>query len=116
MPTTAGRRQRSNEGPSVRRWVGLAERVVPLSLSSDPSAASIHSAGTTTLIGRFSLALKVKIRSGEPIQRMIKRFRKLCEKEGLIRDMKRNMRYEKPSEERRRRMRKAQRLVRSNHR
>jgi len=33
---------------------------------------------------------------------MLRRFRKLCEKEGLIRDMRRNMAYEKPSEKRRR--------------
>ena len=50
--------------------------------------------------------LKVKARSGESVQIMIKRFKKLCEKEGLIRDMKRNSYYEKPSEKNRRRMRK----------
>jgi small subunit ribosomal protein S21 len=54
--------------------------------------------------------LKVKVRSGESIQQMIRRFKKLCEKEGLIRDMKRNAYYEKPSERNRRRMRKAQRI------
>jgi small subunit ribosomal protein S21 len=43
---------------------------------------------------------------------MIKRFKKLCEKEGLIRDMKRIAYYEKPSERERRRLRKAQRMVR----
>ena len=40
---------------------------------------------------------------------MVRRFKKLCEKEGLIRDMKRVAYYEKPSEKNRRRMRKAQR-------
>jgi small subunit ribosomal protein S21 len=40
---------------------------------------------------------------------MMRRFKKLCEKEGLVRDMKRNTYYEKPSEKNRRRMRKAQR-------
>jgi small subunit ribosomal protein S21 len=55
--------------------------------------------------------LKVKVRSGESVQQMIRRFKKLCEKEGLIRDMKRNAYYEKPSERNRRRMRKAQRVV-----
>ena len=54
--------------------------------------------------------LKVKARTGESVQQMIKRFKKLCEKEGLIRDMKRNAYYEKPSEKNRRRMRKAQRM------
>ncbi len=56
--------------------------------------------------------LKVKARSGESVQQMIKRFKKLCEKEGLIRDMKRIAYYEKPSERERRRLRKAQRMVR----
>ena len=56
--------------------------------------------------------LKVKMRSGESVQQMIRRFKKLCEKEGLIRDMKRTAYYEKPSERERRRMRKAQRIIR----
>ena len=55
--------------------------------------------------------LKVKSRAGESVQQMIRRFKKLCEKEGLIRDMKRMAYYEKPSEKNRRRMRKAQRNV-----
>jgi small subunit ribosomal protein S21 len=54
--------------------------------------------------------LKVKARSGESVQVMIKRFKKLCEKEGLIKDMKRNAYYEKPSEKNRRRVRKSQRM------
>jgi small subunit ribosomal protein S21 len=57
--------------------------------------------------------LKVKSRSGESVQQMIKRFKKLCEKEGLVRDMKRIAYYEKPSERNRRRIRKAQRTIRS---
>jgi small subunit ribosomal protein S21 len=40
---------------------------------------------------------------------MVRRFKKLCEKEGLIRDMKRRSYYEKPSIKNRRRMRKARR-------
>jgi len=42
--------------------------------------------------------IKVKSRAGESIQQMVKRFKKMCEKEGLIRDIKRNGYYEKPSE------------------
>jgi len=53
--------------------------------------------------------LKVKARSGESVQQMLRRFKKLCEKEGLVRDMKKNEYYEKPSEINRRRVRKAQR-------
>jgi len=59
----------------------------------------------------FVYMLKVKSRAGESVQQMIRRFKKMCEKEGLIRDMKRNAYYEKPSEKNRRRMRKAQRNV-----
>jgi len=55
--------------------------------------------------------LKVRARTGESVQQMIRRFKKLCEKEGLIRDMKRISYYEKPSEKNRRRIRKTQRIV-----
>lgn len=55
--------------------------------------------------------LKIKSRTGESVQQMLRRFKKLCEKEGLIRDMKRNTYYEKPSEKNRRRERKSQRVV-----
>ena len=54
--------------------------------------------------------LKVKARVGESVQQMVKRFKKMCEKEGLIRDVKRIAYYEKPSEKNRRRLRKAQRM------
>jgi small subunit ribosomal protein S21 len=59
----------------------------------------------------FFSMLRVKSRTGESVQQMIRRFKKLCEKEGLIRDMKRMAYYEKPSEKNRRRMRKAQRMA-----
>jgi small subunit ribosomal protein S21 len=55
--------------------------------------------------------IKVRSRAGESVQQMVKRFKKMCEKEGLIRDMKRNSYYEKPSEKNRRRRRKAQRMA-----
>jgi small subunit ribosomal protein S21 len=55
--------------------------------------------------------LKVKARAGESVQQMMRRFKKLCEKEGLIRDMKRTSYFEKPSEKNRRRIRKAQRIA-----
>ncbi len=50
--------------------------------------------------------IKVKAKGNESIHQMIKRFKKMCEKEGLTKDIKRNSYYEKPSERRRRRMRK----------
>ena len=52
--------------------------------------------------------IKVKMRGNETPEQMNRRFKKLCEKEGLIKDMKRVSYYEKPSEKRRRRLRKAQ--------
>jgi small subunit ribosomal protein S21 len=53
--------------------------------------------------------IKVKARLGESVEQMVKRFKKMCEKEGVIRDMKRISYYEKPSEKNRRRRRKAAR-------
>ncbi len=50
--------------------------------------------------------IKVKARGNESIDQMLRRFKKLCEKEGLTKDIKRNSYYEKPSERRRRRARK----------
>jgi small subunit ribosomal protein S21 len=49
--------------------------------------------------------IKVKSRSGESVQQMMKRFKKMCEKEGLIKDIKKQSYYEKPSEKKRRRNR-----------
>ena len=51
--------------------------------------------------------IKVKARGNESVEQMMKRFKKMCEKEGLTRDIKRNSYYEKPSERRRRRARKS---------
>jgi small subunit ribosomal protein S21 len=53
--------------------------------------------------------IKVKARANESVEQMLKRFKKLCEKEGLTKEMKRVMYYEKPSEKKRRQVRKAQR-------
>ncbi len=47
--------------------------------------------------------IKVKVRGNETTEQMLKRFKKLCEKEGLVKDMKRLAHYEKPSEKKRRR-------------
>lgn len=51
--------------------------------------------------------IKVKARNNESVNQMLKRFKKMCEKEGLTKDIKRNSYYEKPSERRRRRARKS---------
>ncbi|MBX3356225.1 MAG: 30S ribosomal protein S21 [Phycisphaeraceae bacterium] len=51
------------------------------------------------------MAIRIKSRTGETIEQMLRRFKKLCEKEGLTKDVKRRQYYEKPSERRRREMR-----------
>lgn len=53
------------------------------------------------------MAIRVKARSGESVEQMMRRFKKLCEKEGLTKDVKRKEFYEKPSERRRRAQRKS---------
>jgi len=53
------------------------------------------------------MAIRIKARGGESAEQMLKRFKKLCEKEGLTKDIKRKAYYEKPSERRRRAMRKS---------
>lgn len=50
--------------------------------------------------------IRVKARANESVEQMVRRFKKLCEKEGLTRDIKRNSYYEKPSERKRRKERK----------
>jgi small subunit ribosomal protein S21 len=51
--------------------------------------------------------IKVQSRGDEPIEFLLKRFKKICEKEGLTKDIKRSSYYEKPSEVRRRKVRQA---------
>jgi small subunit ribosomal protein S21 len=53
------------------------------------------------------MAIRIKARSGESVEQMMRRFKKLCEKEGLTKDIKRKEFYEKPSERRRRAARKS---------
>jgi small subunit ribosomal protein S21 len=50
--------------------------------------------------------IKVKARGNESLEQMLRRFKKMCEKEGLTKEIKRTSYYEKPSERRRRRARK----------
>jgi len=45
---------------------------------------------------------KIIVREGDSLERALKQFKRLCEKEGLRRDIKRSTYYEKPSEQRRR--------------
>lgn len=56
--------------------------------------------------------IKIRPRGNESVQQMLKRFKRLCQREGLTRDIKRTSYYEKPSERRRRKARKSQRRQR----
>ena len=53
------------------------------------------------------MAIRIKSRGGESVEQMMRRFKKLCEKEGLTKDIKRKEFFEKPSERRRRAARKS---------
>jgi small subunit ribosomal protein S21 len=53
------------------------------------------------------MAIRIKARNGESAEQMLRRFKKMCEKEGLTKDVKKNQYYEKPSERRRRAARKS---------
>lgn len=56
--------------------------------------------------------IKVTIRPGEPTERFLQRFKRICSKEGIFREIKRRSFYEKPSDKRRRREKEAARAVR----
>ena len=75
----------------LQRYNGAAEATMP------------------AISGDTVLMLKIRARTNESVEQMLKRFKKLCEKEGITKEMKRLSYYEKPSERRRRRLRKAQR-------
>ncbi len=53
----------------------------------------------------------VTIKPGEPFERALKRWSKSCEKSGIISDVKKNQRYEKPSDERKRKKTAARRKL-----
>ena len=49
----------------------------------------------------------VIVRPGESFEKALRRFTKTCEKSGVLSDVKKNQRFEKPSEERKRRLNQA---------
>ena len=55
--------------------------------------------------------IRVESRNGEPLEKTLRRFKKRCEKEGLTKDIKKNLYYEKPSETRRRESRKLEKRI-----
>jgi len=59
--------------------------------------------------------LEIRVKKDESIDKALRRFKKQCDKEELIKEMKRRERYEKPSERRRKRLVKSQRKTNSSH-
>jgi len=50
----------------------------------------------------ISLMAKIVVRNNESVKDALRRFKKICEREGIVNRSKRVARYEKPSERRRR--------------
>lgn len=48
------------------------------------------------------MGIRVQVRDGEPIDKALRRLKRLCNAEGLDRGMKAKAYYEKPSDRRRR--------------
>ena len=57
------------------------------------------------------MAIRIKARGSESVEQMLRRFKKLCEKEGLTKEVKKRQYYEKPSERSRRETRKREARV-----
>ncbi len=53
------------------------------------------------------MAIRIKARGGESTEQLLRRFKKLCEKEGLTKEVKKRAHFEKPSERARRDKRKS---------
>ena len=51
----------------------------------------------------------IKVRDDEPFEVAMKRFKKQCEKAGILSDLRKHRHYEKPSERRKRKMNAARR-------
>ncbi len=60
------------------------------------------------------MAVKIMLRERESIQEAVRRFRKLVERSGLKREVRRREHYEKPSETKRRARLRAERRARRN--
>lgn len=57
------------------------------------------------------MTIKVTPRYGEQPERLLQRFRRICAKEGVFREVKRRRFYEKPSVARRRKAKEAARAL-----
>ncbi len=46
--------------------------------------------------------IQIKVKRGEPVEKALRRLKKVMDKEGLMKQLRANRYYEKPSEQRRR--------------
>ena len=53
--------------------------------------------------------LGVTIGDKEPFEKALRRFKKMCEREGVLSDLKKHQHFEKPSEKRKRKLNAAKR-------
>lgn len=56
--------------------------------------------------------IRILIKDNEPLEKTLRRLRKLCNNEGVTKGIKRSSYYEKPSEKRRRRQRERLKSIR----
>ena len=56
--------------------------------------------------------VKVQVKPSEPLEKALRRLRKICNNEGITRELKRASVYEKPSESRRRKERERLKTIR----
>lgn len=59
------------------------------------------------------MAVRVLVKNNEPLEKTLKRLRKICNNEGITREIKRTSVYEKPSEKRRRKERERIKAIRT---
>ncbi len=59
------------------------------------------------------MVVRVLVKNNEPLEKTLKRLRKICNNEGITRELKRTSVYEKPSEKRRRKERERIKAIRT---
>ena len=68
---------------------------------------AVHNCLYSTRGGKFLPGIRVK--DGESFESALRRFKKKCEKAGILSDLRRHQHFEKPSERRKRKMNAAKR-------
>jgi small subunit ribosomal protein S21 len=58
--------------------------------------------------------IQIKVKRGEPVEKALRRLKKVMDKEGLMKQLRANRYFEKPSEQRRRKAARARARARFN--